>query len=224
MVREFLKSEKNVFWEALIITIFIFLLGLLIGVFLENSRTKNLDSIYLESEFNLFDLNIQSRLFDLENLDCNYAVSENIKFGDKIFENALLLQKLEESEDLTDAIKVQHKKFDILRALFWINSKNIKERCGANYSIVVYLYDYNDVRLDTKAEQKVFSRVLSELKNKKEGKVMLIPIAGDNGLLSVNSLMEIHNVSEQELPIILIDEKYKINTLDDLENIEKYLS
>tara|TARA_Y100000034_G_C6889199_1_gene408795 strand:- start:573 stop:1298 length:726 start_codon:yes stop_codon:yes gene_type:complete len=221
--RKFLKSEKNVFWEAFIIALFIFLIGIMMGVFLEGSRAENIQDLYFESELRLFDLRIQSQLFDSEESDCSYSISENIKFGDKIFEEALLLKDFEDSEELTSSLKLQHKKYDVLRALFWINSIEIKKRCNASYKNLVYLYDYNDVRLDIKARQNTFSKVLGQTKQKYSDNVILIPLAGDNDVLSIDSLMKLYNINVEELPVVLIDEKIKLNNLEEISDIEQYL-
>ena len=105
MERKILRSEKNIFWEALLIAVFIFLVGLLIGIFLENSRAEVIQDLYFESELRLFDLRIQSQLFELEDLSCDYAILKNIEFGDKVFEEAFLLKDFEDSEELTEQDK-----------------------------------------------------------------------------------------------------------------------
>jgi hypothetical protein len=87
-----------------------------------------------------------------------------------------------------------------------------------------YLYDYNNPRLDIKAKQAVFSKILGELKSKYGSEVMLIPIAGDNNLVSLNVLMSSYGVSEQDLPVILIDEKIKITDVESVSETEKYLA
>ena len=48
-------------------------------------------------------------------------------------------------------------------------------------------------------------------------------MAGDNDLSSINLLMELYDTTEEELPVILIDEKIKITELQTVEEIEKLL-
>ncbi len=217
------KSQKNVFWEALLITILLFSIGVIAGVILENWRTVKIDYLYQQSEIELLDIKTQNEVFSLGNFDCELAINENLAFANRIFEEADLLSRYESAGRLTDNLKLEHKKYDILRVLLWLNSINIKEKCREDYHNVVYMYDYNEPSITIKAKQGVFSRILTELKEKKGSKIMLIPMAGDNNLSSVRILMNLYNVSESELPVILIDEKIKIVELQKIEDIEKLL-
>ncbi len=217
------SSQKHAFWEALLVTILIFGIGVFIGVVLENWRTSKIDYFYQESEVKLFDIRAQSEIYALGGLDCGTAIDENLNFAGRIYEEAKTLERYEGAERLTDTLKLEHKKYDILRAILWINSIKIKKQCNASYHNVVYIYDYAEPSIDTKSKQAVFSRILFELKQKKGSKIVLIPMAGDNNLSSVSILMSRHNVTEQELPVILIDEKIKIAELQKVEEIEKLL-
>ena len=51
---------------------------------------------------------------------------------------------------------------------------------------------------------------------------MLIPIAADNDLPSVELLANRYGI--KDLPVVLIDEKIKIEELTSVEDIEKYLA
>jgi hypothetical protein len=148
-------------------------------------------------------------------------VEENIKFGDKIFQEALEIQKYEEANRINNEIIFQHKRFDLLRALFWINSITIKQECNSTYHNVVYFYKYNNPSLEQESKQIFFSNLLKEIKEEEGNKVMLIPIAADNDLPSINLLVEKYEINE--LPMILIDEKIKITDVESIEDIEKYL-
>tara|TARA_Y100000310_G_scaffold289197_1_gene315425 strand:+ start:3827 stop:4498 length:672 start_codon:yes stop_codon:yes gene_type:complete len=215
--RNLLKSNRHVFWEALIVTIFIFGIGMMLGISLENRRSATIAELYIESELNLLDLKIQADILNLGILNCEAAEKENIKFGDRIFEEARLLQKLEESQTLTDSLKQQHKKYDLLRTLFWVNSIKIKKQCNSTFHTIVYIYDYATILLEQKARQSAFSKYISELKQEKGDKVILIPIAGNMDLLSTESLMLEYEI--EKLPVIIIDESEKIYEIEQLSEI-----
>ena len=93
-------NQKHAFWEALIITLFIFGLGILIGIFIENSRAARISEIYLKSEINLLDIQIQSDLINSK-VDCDQAIKKNIEFGDRIYEDAKKLQRYEDIPTLS---------------------------------------------------------------------------------------------------------------------------
>jgi len=218
--RGLLESQKNVFWTALILSIFVFASGIFLGFMLENYRTGKIEVVLAQSELEMLDVRIQSDIYSFSKLNCTNAIEENINFADKIYEEAKMLDKYEQASRLSDTIIIQHRKYDLLRTLFWVNSIKLKQRCNASYHNIVYLYDYNNPRLDIKAKQAVFSRILSEIKQKKGSNVMLIPIAGDNNVSSINILMKTYNITESELPVILIDEKIKITDIQRVEDIE----
>jgi len=217
-----IKNQKLIFLYALILTFVVFNIGIFMGYMLESSRIDKINNLYLESEMELLDQRIQKDALDIIDLDCDLLVKENIKFADRIFEEALLIKKYEDINKINEDIKFQHKRFDLLRTLFWMNSIRIKGKCNSNYHNLVYFYDYNNPSINQKAKQTLFSNVLSELKGKLGNEIMLIPIAGDNELASINLLLDKYEITE--LPIILIDENIKITELESMDDIEKYLN
>jgi hypothetical protein len=216
-----MTNQKHIFLYALIATLIVFNLGIFMGYMLESSRIEDINQMYRNTEMNILDQITQGNSMEILELDCDILVEENIKFGDRIFEEALLIQKYEEANIFSKEIVLQHKRFDLLRALFWINSMKIKEQCNSDYINIVYFYKYNNPTVEQESKQKFFSNLLSELKNKFGNKIMLIPIAADNDIPSVNLLVKKYDITE--LPVILIDEEVKITNVDKLDDIEKYL-
>ncbi len=218
------KSQKHVFWQALVLTLIFFNLGVLLGYMMEAGRADEINELYLSSELELLNVKIQNDLLDIENLDCDFAIKENIRFADKIYEEALILLKYEEVSAVSEALIVQHKKYDLLRTLLWMNSIKLKKRCNANYHNIVYLYEYsnNNPPVEIGAKQKAFSRTLGEFKAKQGENIILIPIAADQDFSSINILMDIYNITE--LPTILIDEKIKLTELEEIKDLEQYLT
>lgn len=217
------SSQKHVFWQALVVTLIVFSLGIVVGVIIENWRVSKIDYLYKQSEIILLDIRAQGEIASFMYLDCDNAIQENLAFADRIFKEAEVLARYEGAERLTEELELEHKKYDILRALLWSNSIELKKRCRADFHTVVYIYDYIEPSVDAKSRQGVYARVLSDLKEKKGSEIVLIPIAGDNELYSVNMMMRFYNVSEIELPVILIDEKVKITEITSVEEIEKLL-
>lgn len=216
-------NQKYTFLWALILTLIVFNIGIFLGYQLEKSRINKINELYAETDLYLLDQRIQADAFDAVTLNCDSALEENIKFADKIYEDARKIQKYESANQITAPIITEHKKYDLLRTLFWINSIKIKQKCSFNYHNVVYLYKYNTPTLDQVAKQRTWSNLLFELKQEKAEKIMLIPIAGDNELPSVSLLMDKYGIKEEELPVILIDERTKITEITDRSEIESYL-
>jgi len=216
-----IKNQKYIFLYALILTFVIFNFGIFMGYMLESSRIDKINKLYLETEMELLDQRIQKDALEILELNCDMLIEENIKFADRIFEEALIIQKYEDANRINSDIKFQHKRFDLLRTLFWINSMRIKEKCNSDYHNLVYFYKYNNPLIEQESKQKFFSNLLKKLKEKWGDSIMLIPIAADNEIASINLLLDKYDI--KELPTILIDEKIKITDLESMEDIEKYL-
>ena len=216
-----MQSQKNVFWEALIIAVFIFGVGILLGLFIENSRAAKISDLYLESEINVLDVKVQTEVLNLQDVNCDSAVKENINFGNQIFEEARLLDDYEEASRISDTLKLQHKRYDLLRTLFWINSIKIKEKCGETFHTVIYLYDYKPSSAEEESKQEVISRFLQDLKKQKGDNIVLIPIAKNLDLISLDLLLSDYDTSAGSL--IIVDEELVVSDLESLNEIFDYL-
>jgi hypothetical protein len=216
------KNQKYIFLQALIITFLIFNIGIFMGYKLESSRIDKIDNWYLKSEIELLDQKLQKDAYEIVGLNCDLLFEENIKFADRIYQEALNIEDYEEANKFSKEIILQHKRYDLLRTLFWMNSLRIKEDCNLKYHNVVYFYDSNEPSLEQSSKQRFFSNLLYELKQKKGNEIMLIPIAGDNELPSLNLLMKKYGIIE--LPVILIDEEIVVTDIDNIEDVEKYLN
>jgi hypothetical protein len=215
-------KNRNVFWEALILAIFIFAIGVFLGYLIEMNRTSKILTLYQQSELDLLDVQIQKDILSFENINCGQAFKEIIDFANRVYEQAFTLEKYEESSRLTDGLKIQHKKYDLLRVVLWMNALKFKETCKQeNTSIIVYFYEYLSESQDKKSMQEVFSRKLGSVKDDFGEKVLLIPIAGNINSNSINYLKTFYNITY--LPSILINEKIKITTTEEIKDIESYL-
>ena len=216
------KTKKHVFWQALIVTTIIFTSGVFLGFVLENLRTSNIDFLAQQSEIDLLDIKIQNDIYSKEIFNCEVAIKENLDFAEKVYEEAKILDRYDKASRLTENLKIQHKKYDLLRVILLLNSIEIKEKCNTSYYDVVYFYDYIESPLDIRAKQSVFSKLLNQLKQDKGVEILLIPMATDNDISSINLIMNNYNISEEEIPVILINEKIKITELQDIEQLKKY--
>ena len=216
-----MTNQKHAFWQALIITIIIFGIGVISGVVLENWRTGKISDLYQSSEISLLDIKLQSEIYSLGEFNCDQAIIENIEFADKIYLEAEVLDRYDKAARLTEQIKIEHKKYDMLRTMLLLNSIKIKQNCQNKYFEVVYFYDYNDPSFEITAKQNVFSKLLTELKKEKGNEILLIPIAADNDISSINILLEQYNITQDQLPTILINRNKKITELSTIEELLK---
>ena len=217
-----LGNQKNVFWEALFLTVVIFIFGLLLGVAFEGRRLDKINEYYAKSEISLMDVLALNSLVDLGDSDCKELIFFNIQFADRVYEEAFLLEKYDGSGKIISNLKLAHKKYDLLRTFLWINSLKIIEKCEEDFSFVVYLYEYESEDLVTKATQNVWSNILFDLKKEKGDEIILIPIAVNSNLTSLNSLIEKFEISK--FPVVILNNNYVLGELSSVKDIKKYLN
>lgn len=215
------SNPKRAFWEAFFLALIIFLFGIILGIAFENNRLSQIDDYYSLSEVSLIDSLSLSSLADLNNFSCSELTKSDIAFADRIYDEARLLEKYEQSGDLTESMKTMHRKYDVLRTLLWINVMKTKEKCKNNFSSVVYLYEYNTEDLVKRAQQVVWSRILFDLKQKYGDKIILIPISATSNVSSLDSITNSLNVSSY--PVVIINEKNVLYDLASINDMEKYL-
>ncbi len=214
-----LQSKKHVFWQALFVTILVFSLGIVIGIYFEQMRVDESNILFYESEIALFDAFALSKLPEAGNFSCDNLVGANLKFADRIYNEARVLEKYDESSKITQSLKSIHRKYDLLRTILWMNVIDVEGEC--NIDSVVYFYVYDTEDIGVKSEQVVFSRVLRDLKEDKGGELILIPIAVDSEISSLDYLLDVYGVDE--FPSILVNEEHLITNISSKEEIEKYL-
>ncbi len=212
------NQNRAVFLQALVLTIIVFIIGIIIGMELENSRANKTELALLNSEILLLDEQVRSNNLHLFNISCELSVKSTFDFADRIYREALLLEKYDASSKFNNELRVLHKKYDLLRTMLWTRGIEIKKQCPQKFHTVVYLFDYASEDIDKKSLQAAFSRLLLDLKEKHEDKILLIPIASNLKLESVNLIKEKYAI--KEAPAIIIDEKKIVRKLIPLKDLE----
>jgi hypothetical protein len=215
-----LEGKKHVFWQALLITTIFFILGLVFGVYLEQLRSENFNTDFYQSEISLYDSLALSKLSESEFVSCADLREANIDFANKIYDEARNLERFDEKSQLTESLKIIHRKYDLLRTILWMNVLDVNKKCGEINS-VVYLYEYDSEDINVKSEQAVWSRLLGDLKEKRGNEIILIPLAADNNITSLNTLTKRFGI--QRYPVVIINEKHLLYDLESVTNLEKYL-
>lgn len=218
VTKKIFTGRKHVFWQAFFLTALFFVLGIVLGVYVEQLRADNLNVAFYDSEVSLYDSFALGELLKNSKNSCNTLKRASIDFADKIYEEALQLEKFDDSNKLTDSVKSIHRKYDLLRTLLWLNVVDLKERCGVDTVVYLYVYDTEDISL--KSKQIVWSRILGEMKFSRGNDFILIPIAIDQDILSLDYLVEKYEV--EEFPAVIINEKNIFYDHEPVEELEKY--
>jgi hypothetical protein len=214
-----MRNSKHAFWQALVFTIVIFGLGFVLGFFLETYRADQVSFDVLNSEIDLLDEQLRNRVIDNFEIDCNIAIENTFEFADSIYYEALSLEKYDEAAKFSKQLKPIHKRYDLLRTMLWTESIDLRERCDREFHTIVYLYAYDSDDLEVEAEQLYLSNILLDLKEKYEKKVLLIPIAANLELSSVDLIKNKYKI--EELPAIIIDEEVILYDIESFEELEE---
>ncbi|MEK6888536.1 MAG: hypothetical protein AABW80_00325 [Nanoarchaeota archaeon] len=212
-------GNKHAFWQALLFTIIIFGFGVILGFFLEDSRSDDVNTKLLTSEINVIDGQLRNRILVDYNVSCDIAMESTFNFADDIYSQALELEKYDAASTFTDTLTVLHKRYDILRTLLWVEAQSIRNKCDGKFHTVVYLYEYNTEDVERKAQQIFFSRLLGELKANNPKEILLIPIAANMNISSIDLIVDHYKIGK--LPAILIDEREIVDRVLSEEELEK---
>ncbi len=194
----------------------------MVGIFFEDSRIAEITKFYSDSETSISDFNLASELIFGSNLDCDKLTKEGIIFADRIYEEAKKLERYDNSNKITDRVVHLHKRYDLLRTLLWNKLIENKEKCNSTTNTIVYFYDYLTTDFDQISTQNTMANYLTKVKRENFDKVILLPIAGDTGILSTEILEEVYGITNR--PAILVNEKHKIDRLEDLNSLESLLN
>jgi len=214
-------NNKHVFWQAFVVALVIFWTGILLGVWFEDSRYNDLEKFYFNSETDLFDISLEGEILRDFGFDCSVAKQGNINFADRIYWEAKSLEKYDSSNAITENVIDLHRRYDLLRVMLWKSSIELKEKCPKEVNVVVYLYDYVDPRVEVSARQTTMSRVLGEVKERNGDNVILIPIAVDTEVKSLDLLSRKFNLGGA--PLVVVNQDTVFSDLFSVEEIEKYL-
>ncbi|HLE07966.1 MAG TPA: hypothetical protein VI933_05135 [archaeon] len=213
----------SVFTKAFLLTAVVFAAGLLVGIWLDSSRVQDLRDIFEKRDFTFNDARLQNlfyQTFSGDNEFCDAAARSNIDFSYKIYSDGLELEKVEKVNRFATQLIQEKKRYALLQLQFWLNSVYLKQKCGENYTTLLYFYSQYDESLAS--DQNVQSRVILDLINKCGSEKLLsapLPIDLDVGM--INLLKEKYGITKA--PAILINEKVLLEGLQSKEDLEKLI-
>ncbi len=223
MVHKIINNRFRIFIESFLLALVIFLIGFSIGFYTEAFRLSNIIQDYKENEIVSLDLRLQNYYYQiLEEENCDFAIEQNFIFADKLYNDGLELARLEEANQISNEIKVEKKRYVLLKTELWLNTILLKERCNADFDILVYLYSEDPSNTFKVSQQKMISNVLKDLKEEYGNNLILLPISGDLDLDIVTLKMKEKNISF--LPSLIINEKDVLEGFHTVEEIKEYLN
>lgn len=213
----------NVYIKAVIPTVFVLLIGIMIGIWIDNYRLASARKAVSESEIDWNDAQLlHTYLGKLGKDDCELAFNQNLEYNNKIYEKGMEIEKVMKANVFTPEVKQEWKRYVLLQTQFWFNSIELKERCDLQYQNIVHLYRLENLSQEEFINNKVQSSVLLELKERCGNKIMLIPLTTDLDLVSVETIVKQYNI--EQFPAVIVDEKYVFQGLTSLEELMKVVN
>lgn len=213
----------NVYVKAVIPTVFLLLIGIMIGIWIDNFRLGSSRKALSESEINWNDAQLlHTYLEKLGKEKCDLAFQQNLEYNNKIYKKGLEIEKVMKANVFTPEVKQEWKRYVLLQTQFWFNSMELKNKCNLQYQNAVYLYRLENLSRDEAINNKVQSSALLELKERCGNKIMLIPLTTDLDLVSVETIVKQYDI--EQFPAVIIDEKHVFQGLTTLEELMKVVN
>ncbi len=198
---------RKVYIQAGILSLFVFFIGVMIGIWIDNTRLGNIRSALSEVDINSYDarlLNTYLQRFGKEY--CDVALEQNLAYNDKIYEDGRKIEDKINANIFTPEVEQEWRRYTLLQTQFWLNSVELKEKCGFDYHTVVHLFRQKNTTTAEDINNKVQASVLLDLKDKCGNKMMLIPITVDTKLIVVEAVAKQFDISEY--PAVIVDESF----------------
>ena len=212
---------NNAFFKAAVLTMIVFIVGVSLGMWLDNLRLDDVQGVIEDINFRWNDARMQTlyyQMFDDVPGFCEATIESNLRFNDEIYKEGVVIERYENVNKFTPELENEKKRYALLQLQFWINSIQIREKCDTNYTILVYLHSKNE---SFAIDQKVQSAVLIDIKEKCGEDLMLIPLPGDIGISTIDIVK--NNYAIDTFPSIIIDESVVLEGLQSEDELLKFI-
>ena len=202
MVKTF---PTNIFWTTLLITIVVFLGGLLLGWSVDGLRSgevlDGLEWTALDTESYLVE---QSFWDSLEGDDCAFAEPRLNSLSSQLTELGQYLTSYEKKSLFADDEFVYlTRRYFILEIQAYVLYTDLRENCGVDHDVILYFYGTDDSASETQGY--VLDRVVSN----SEGSVDIFSINKDfEGDAAVDTLLLYYNVTQS--PTMIVNGETKV--------------
>jgi hypothetical protein len=217
--------QRDAFWKAGILAALTFTAGLLVGVWLEGQRIEDIKAGLSEADLLFNDVRLQSfyhESFPTDEMFCEAAIAANLIYNERIYNDGKLLEAAEAAGKFsTEELLLQRKRYALQQLQFWLTTLQLKERCNANYTVLLHFWTYNLTDPSRRVEEQLQAAALLQLKEQCGPALMLSNVPVDLGLISVAALVNGNNITRT--PAIMIDRTVLLG-VQNLEKLGKYVS
>ena len=222
MVYKIMNTRFRVFLESAVIAMLILIIGFYFGLYVESSRNDKIIDSYKDYEIEALDLKLQNYYYQImDSSSCETAVGQNFEFAEDIYLTGLEIEKFEESNQITDDLLREKRRYSLLKTELWLNTVLLKKKCNQTFDTIAYIYAGEPTSSAIVSEQKIISNILKDIKEERGNRIILLPIAGDMNLKIIEFQKRIYGL--ESLPVLVINEKTVLEGFHSKEEIESYL-
>ncbi len=214
---------RRVYIQAGILSLFVFLIGIMVGIWIDNLRLAGIRNMLSEADINSFDsrlLNSYLQRFGKEH--CAIALEQNLAYNDKIYNEGKKIEDKINANIFTPEVDQEWRRYTLLQTQFWLNSIELKDKCNFDYHTVVHLSRQKDTTTNEEVNNKVQSSILLDLKETCGKKMMLIPITADTDLITVDAIVKQFDISE--FPAVIVDENFVFQGVTGKDKLNEILT
>ena len=196
------KISTKKYILAFILTLFIFLIGLLVGYTLTSQRTSYLEEIAYKQKLDYESLQLQSLYLDLSASEASCAIFNNIletSLNDVADAQAKVDFYIKESSK--EDYRELKRDYVLAQIRYWLLNEKIKQNCKGEQVSILYFYT-NEECVECGAQ----GTILSYLKDKLQDKLLVFSL--DSDFIEepmVNVLKQTYNITQ--IPSIVVEDK-----------------
>ncbi len=212
----------NMYSKPFMLATLIFLIGIFGGMVLDSIRADIVENNLSESEIMWEDARLLNMYINVIGQEqCDAAFRENLEYNDKIYGYGKDIEDKLEANVFSSELTQEWRKYNLLQFQFWLNSIELKDKCGFDYSNVVYISRMDITPNGETVDNELQSQILLNLKDKCGQNMMLIPLTADADLETIDVVVGQYNITE--FPSVIIDEEHVFQGLTSTEELEEHL-
>lgn len=200
------KLDPKIYVIAGVITTFVFIVGILLGFFINSFQVSHLANLVSSLESSVKNVELEFLFFDVTDseISCNYFGTEAARLG-KLAENlGLQVSAYEENRQIGETSYTSLKtKYTLVLIQEWLFLEKIKKTCpDVNYVTVLYFYTQNPDK-ETERNQQAF--ILDYYKNLLGPQMMVFALDTSLNISIVNAMQNTYQIDEK--PSVVIGDK-----------------
>ena len=192
----------NIFFKSLIGLFIILLITFNLSFWVENTSYSklrtSLESTYIDFNEQL----ILNEIIDSEGASvCNILPESNTNFIDSVYYYGNVIQTTEDTTLFFSDLENEKRNYSVLKLRIYLNAIKIKETCNEDYDIVLHFFKDNENR-EERRNQPIVSAILLDAKKKCGKDLVLVPMAMDLGIPSIDFILEKYGITEDSSILI----------------------